>query len=305
MNKEKEPKVRFDPYLIREIAQGYKDIDWENKGVMYDAYERGYKMLYNDLEKTNSQENPESFHVIVEKAGCNMQSLQQKTAANCEQIMIFSENFLNRLGDESKKLNSEYSEILIGTQNDWYNALQNVRLREGIELIRLRLSMLSMVMDEQQQNTSFHEVFDLILGSLKIIEEKIVVIAEKYLVFKGLSNAHSYALRKGKLIPFETFTKTVSNLRSGLNWCGPDQMTVNELFTYGHSLDKATKIRFTALMVVEGMSSSEAYQITRHEVIEMGIKPEEYLPDEAKNMLNRSVRYKNKRMRELREVNMN
>lgn len=292
----------FNPYLIREIIHGYNDIQEETGGPMYEAYKRGYYMLYDDLKKAKAEESPTSFHVILEKAGSNMFHIYQRSAANCEQILNFSNHFLQQLYNEAQKIDSAAGDFLVYVFEVWKGALENHRLREGIELIRSQYYSIQFKFPEDIRIEIFGDIKSLVLDTLEIIEEKIVEAAEKHNVYAGLNNAHSYALTKGHLIPFEEFFSTTSNLSSGLEWYGPYDKSIRELFNCGHTLKSASKIKFINLTEKDGKNSTEAYYSIYDELKELGVDPDKPLPPTPKNMLDRCNRYKKRRMEELQVI---
>ncbi|MBO6584757.1 MAG: hypothetical protein JJ953_01495 [Gracilimonas sp.] len=295
---------RFDPYLIREITHGYGVIKNENDDPMYEAYKRGYEMLYKDLQKTNAEKSPSSFHVILEKAGNNLIILHQRAVANCFQVMNFSNNFLNIIKNEAMKTNTDAGDFLKFVHITLDEALRSNSLREGIELIRIHYSFICMCLPNDLVIEDFEDINTLVFDGLKIIEEKLVEAAEKYKVFQGLSNAHSYALIKGHLITFEEYRAKASNLSSGLKWSVQQDKTLRDLVNYGHTLKTACKIKFINLIGEKDKGAKEAYYVIYDELKELGIDPDEscYLPDSPKNMVDRSNRFQKKRMEELKQI---
>lgn len=292
----------FNPYLIREITSGYSDLVKKDGNPMYEAYKTGYNMLFDDLQRTKAEESPTSFHVILDKAASNIFQLHQRSASNCEQIVNFSNHFLNKVYHEANRLDSEAGDFLSFAFLTWKDALENNRLREGIECIRSQYYLIQFNLSEDLEIEIFGDVKTLVLGALEKIEEKIVEAAEKFKVYQGLSNAHSYALTKGSLIPFEDFYESTSNLSSGLQWYGPYDKSIRELFNYGHTLKTACNIRFINLTDEEGMSSTDAYNSIDDELEKLGVNPADYLPGDPKNMLDRCNRLKKSRMEELKKI---
>ncbi|MGN8225529.1 hypothetical protein [Gracilimonas sp. BCB1] len=295
---------RFNPYLIRDIIYGYGDIKGEDGDTMYEAYKRGYQMLYNDLQRTKAEESPSSFHVILEKAATNIYNLRQRSAAKCMQIEIFSKNFLEMIYEEAHKADSAARDFLTFAYDEWKSALENYRLREGIELIRSQYYFMQCLLPKDLEIEIFGDIKSVVLDGLNIIENKIVEAAEKHKVYEGLNNAHSYALTKGHLIPFEEFRTTASNFSKELRWCGPNNESIRGLINYGHSFKTACKIKFINLTGEKGKGSKEAYYLIYDELKELGIDPDEsgYLPDTPKNMLDRCNRYQKNRMEELKQI---
>lgn len=302
MNKEINSKVlRIDPYEIRSIVSQYYDMHGKNC-AMYKAYVTGYNMLYDDLKRTKSFNNPESFHLIVEKAGNNIQQLHQRAAANCEQIGVFTSHFLGELSDRIDKEKADAKSYLMWVQNTWHDAFNNCYLANGIELIRMQTHMINLVMT-QIEAPFFGNIQNLVLGSLNKVEHKIISAAKKYRTYEGLSNAHSFALENGHLIPHDEFLNKVNMIEDTRSWYGPKNKTLHELITYGFNLDLAIKIRFANLVDLKGKTSGEAYDIIYKELEEMGFKAEEELPKEPKNLIDQTNRYKKKRIKELKKIN--
>lgn len=296
----------FDPYLIREITRGYSDMDREKDDPMFEAYKRGYNLLYDDLQKTEEKESTVCFHMVVEKAGSNLLHLHQRTACTCDLICNFSNNFLATIHDEAMKLKpSEARDFLMFVIDVWKNALQNNRLFEGIELIRAHYRFIQLNLPQNLKLKVFGDIRSLVFEGLEKIEEKIVSAAEKHKVFQGLSNAHSFALTKGHLIQLDEFLDTVSNLSSGLKWYGPYDKIISDLFVHGHNIDVACKIRFITLTEEKGKCSNMALDLIHDELSKLGVDPEKYLPEEAKNMQDRCNRYKKSRMEELKQITRN
>lgn len=204
--------------------------------------------------------------------------------------------------DEAKKLDSDAGDFLRYVYKVWDDALKNNRLWAGIELIRAQYSLIHLQLPQNLESKKFGDIKGLVLDGLENLEKIIISAAEKYKVFQGLSNAHSFALTNGHLISLDDFLNTKSNLSSGLNWYGPYDKTISELFTNGHGIDIACKIRFTNLTEEKGESSNMALDIIHDELKELGVDPNQYLPDEAKNMQDRCGRYKKNRMDELKQV---
>jgi hypothetical protein len=302
--KKSKETLRIDPYRIREMIRSYYNMASKDS-TMYQAYANGYNMLYDDLKRTKSFENPESFHVIVEKAGNNIQKLYQRSAANCEQIGVFSSHFLAELSKNIDEAEAEVKVFLTCIYNTWLNAINNRHINEGIELIRMQTLMVENSLLKQYKVPIFGNILTLVLGSISRIEQKIISAAKKYRTFQGLSNAHSYALEEGRLIPLDDYLKNVQQIDKALSWYGPRHKGVNELFTYGHSLDVSKKIRFANLIDSKGKSSSEAYDIISIELTEMGLEAEKEMPNEPKNLIDQTNRYKRKRIKELRKLNKN
>lgn len=292
----------FNQYLVREITAGYSDMVTTPEDPMYEAYKRGYNSLYDDLQRTKAEENPASFHVILNKTASNITTLHQRSSANCAQIVEFTNYFLHRMNEAIQHVDSDARDFLIFASENWEDAIENNRLKEGIGLIRSQYLLIQMHIPEDVEIKIFGNIKTLVFGALDRIENMLIEAAEKNKVYQGMNNAHSFALSHGYLISFDKFVALDENHCSSIKWYGPSNKNIRELFNYGHSLKTACNIRFINFTEEEGESSTDAYNSIDDELEKLGVNPADYLPGDPKNMLDRCNRLKKSRMEELKKI---
>lgn len=295
----------INQYFVRELTAGYSDMVNSPEDPMFEAYKRGYNSLYDDLQRTKAEENPDSYHVILNEAASNIFTLHQRSAANCAQIVEFTNHFLHRMNEAIQHVDSDARDFLIFASETWKDALESTRLKEGIGLIRAQYLLLQMHLPEDVEIKIFGNIKTLVFGALDRIENMLIEAAEKNKVYQGMNNAHSFALTHGYLISFDKFMELDENHYSTLKWYGPSKKNIRELFNYGHNLKTACNIRFISLTEEENMSSKDAHSAIDIELEELGVKSADYLSGDDKNMRDRCNRFKEGRREELKQITRN
>jgi hypothetical protein len=295
----------INQYFVRDLTAGYSDMVNSPEDPMFEAYKRGYNSLYDDLQRTKAEENPDSYHVILNEAASNIFTLHQRSAANCAQIVEFTNHFLHRMNEAIEQVESDARDFLIFASETWKDALESTRLKEGIGLIRAQYLLLQMHHTEDLEIKIFGNIKTLVFGALDRIENMLIEAAEKNKVYQGMNNAHSFALTHGYLISFDDYMELDENRCSSIKWYGTSNKNIRELFNYGHKLKTACNIRFINLTDEEGMSSTDAHNLIHEELEELGVNPSKCLSGDGKNMTDRCNRYKKSRMKELKQITRN
>lgn len=285
-------KTLISPFLIRETIKDYLERDNETASRLYEAYKEGYNQIYNRIQHIDYDLEPQSFFRLIHSHKSNIQNLYTETAESFANIALLCDQFLVELRDKLKDLEPEEAAFLKLIYDIWDETVNVNELRKGIELIR------HLCFKHNRSSTSL-DLENIVLTRLNKIEKQVIETGIKYKTYHGLSNAYDFSLKNGSLSPVDEVLDLYLKSSNKVSWYGPVNKTISELIDYGHSIDCATKIRFHSLVNEKEYSTYRAFDMLDQELSEMGLKPDDFLPSDAKNMSDRVNRYIKNRMDEL------
>jgi hypothetical protein len=287
---------------IRELIKGfyvYKEVD---DNPFYAKYAGAWERLYCDLEKTNNIRM--SYYMVLSGAS----NTAREILMNCnnmvialrKNIQVYAENLENY----SQNVDIERQQIVNELALVWKSASKNNKLWSAVQY---NLTIYNTYdFRNVKIKSRFGNLDTYIINSAKEIEDRIMKIAKTFVTHLGLHYATIYAQNNGKMKRHQDITDNeLYTDQATIGWLPPIYRSIQDLLVYGHLVGEAVKIRFYGLNKAERYTHQQCYDIIETELKELGFKPDDILPDEAKALSDRARRYGNDRSNNLQIISRN
>ena len=289
--------------IIRKIINGFYTFEKDENNPFYNQYVRSWNRLLQDLEEHNVNDNRMSFYMILDAADKNGRIMFERCNSACFNIETLVKKFIDELKYYSGGIDSKQKDVVIELANIWEDTLNHYQYWASSNLtykLYLKHDMRGVKIKHELGNMD-----TLIISRAKEIECRIIDLAMLYTAYLGLDNAIRYAQINGELVEYSDYSKTKPFPYRNINLLPPIYQDLENLLIYGHLVKTAVNIRFLSLNKNERHKHQRCYDIISDELRQLGFKPEEILPEEAKALSDRARRYTNDRIEELKQIARN
>lgn len=288
---------------IRKIIKGFDTFEHSDSDPFYQQYKESWNKLLKDIEDFNGHKNGTSFFMILEAASSSARTMYQRCSSKHLYLIAEVKTFTHELRDLAHFLSAKKRSAVYELADIWDQATENNNYcitSQFTFLLQLTQAFSDISIDHELDNLEYY------IGNMVTrIERKIMELALKYHAFRGLDDAYRYAQMNNKLIKCSEYMKVHYGKTKNVKWIPPIHREIKDLVLVGHLIDAATKLRFITLSKGEGHTHQECYDIIENELLDIGIKPKDILPEEAKSLADRASRYTKKRLKEFKQVTRN